>query len=640
MRQGRAGVSRDTAIKQAKAARALRRDASQSQAAAKAGVNKRTVQRWLCDPGFAARLRHETLFTLGPLPAPNRLAPSTDPLDGLPPSKAWVSVHDRAVFASALHPSANDGITNNCDPETGRPGPFTPEIAASVVQIELVTAPERVAHVAAAVSAARAPDPSPHAVVIPLTLAGLQHVQGYPDDLDLLIRLATDFRAFLDVWQFRAQEVGEIQILGEVLWEAQEEFVRMTAAPEALDEHTGKSWVYFLKARKLGETTIACAYDAWVMRARDTNARAHLFSRRDDAAQELLAAVRFGLERLPAWLQLPVMGKTTHEYQLSAGPDDRRLAKAYPADRETAVENSCTHGHVDEWARMGNPRKVWQAIEPTMAGSCHIVTTGLGPTNYSSTYWRRCLAGDARHHPCFIGALARPDRTKPWLKAKRASMDEQQFRQEYPSTWEDALFGGGEFVFSSRDLDAAGEDFRGMFPSRAAYEAHWRFAPGSRKYVKAWDIGRHQDAAVGIVLDVTEDVHDVVAYRRLRGVPYPEIQHEIQIMHLAYPGMTVIEDNAAGEAVRENLDLPEHQVIGFKTTPSSKARIIQQLKIAIQGWLIKWDAVACPQLDAEMRGYQLVDDNVVQDSVMTLAIALEHAPQAHRGGRLLPIIYF
>ena len=154
----------------------------------------------------------------------------------------------------------------------------------------------------------------------------------------------------------------------------------MTAAPESRDQHTDKNWVYFLKARKLGETTIACAYDAWVMRFRDANARVHLFSRRDDAAMELLAAVRVGLERVPTWLQLPVMRATSSVYELSAGKDDRRLAKAYPADRETAVESSCTHGHVDEWARMGNPRKVWQAIEPTMAGSCHIVTTGLGPT--------------------------------------------------------------------------------------------------------------------------------------------------------------------------------------------------------------------------------------------------------------------
>ena len=41
-----------------------------------------------------------------------------------------------------------------------------------------------------------------------------------------------------------------------------------------------------------------------------------------------------------------------------------------------------------------------------------------------------------------------------------------------------------------------------------------------------------------------------------------------------------------------------------------------------------------------MRGYQLEDDNLVQDPVITLAIAVEHAPQAHHGGRIRPVIYF
>ena len=611
----------------AKAAKALRAGGSEPEAARAAKRDKRTIQRWKLDPAFAALVRNETLITVGHLPEPDGLPPSTDLLGGLPPSKAWVSVHDVAVLGSALHPSADASVTNNRDPDSGRPGPFTAEVAASIVQVELVSAPERIAAIREALAAERLPDDDTDAVIVPLTLAGLYQVQRNPDDLDLLIRAATSFRAFLDAWQFTDEETGQNRVLGKVLWPAQQEFVRITAAPAAR-EHTGKGWVFFLKARKLGETTIACAYDAWVMRFRDVNARVHLFSRRDDAAQELLASVECGLERLPAWLQLPVTRRTTHVYELRAGKDDRRLAKAYPADNETGVESSCTHGHVDEWARMGNPRKVWQAIEPTMAGSCHIVTTGLGPTNYSSTYWRRCLAGDARHQPCFIGALTRPDRTQAWLKAKRASMDEQQFRQKYPSTWEDALSGGGEFVFRARDLDAAGTDFYGLGPAK----------PG-RKYVKAWDIGRYQDAAVGIVLDITEDVHDVVAYRRLRGVSYPEIQREIEAMHKAYPGITAIEKNAAGGAVLENLNLPEHELAGFTTTKSSKARIIQQLKLQMQGWLLKWDPEACSQLDAEMRGYQLPDDNVVQDSVMALAIALELAPQAHLG-RVLPVIYF
>jgi len=100
----------------------------------------------------------------------------------------------------------------------------------------------------------------------------------------------------------------------------------------------------------------------------------------------------------------------------------------------------------------------------------------------------------------------------------------------------------------------------------------------------------------------------------------------------------VIEDNAAGQAVRENLNLPEHQVLGFTTNRSSKARIIEQLKIAVQNWTIKWDPEAVPQLNAEMRGYQLPEANVEEDSVVALAIALEHAPHAYQGGRVLGVI--
>jgi hypothetical protein len=622
----------------AKAARVLRAGGSEAEAARAATRDKRTIQRWKQEPLFAAQVRDETVITVGYVPAPDQPVASGDLLDGRPGSRAWVSVEDGSIIGAALHPLADVAVTTNRDPDTGRPGPFTPAVAASVVAVELVATHEQAQEIAGALAGGHAPDRRPGAVVVPLTYAGLVHVQRDPDDLELLIRIATDFRAFLDLWRFTDQETGQVRLLGEALWPAQEEFVRMTDAAEARDAHTDKNWVYFLKARKLGETTIACAYDAWVLRFRDPNARVHLFSRRDDAAQELLAVVRDGLDQLPAWLQLPVTRSTTHQYVLRAGRDDRRLAKAYPADRETAVEASCTHGHVDEWARMGDPRKVWQAIEPTMAGSCHIVTTGLGPTNYSSEYWRRCLAGDTRHRACFIGALNRPDRTSAWLAAQRQAMDEQQFRQEYPSSWEDALSGGGEFVFRSRDLDHASEDHRGMFDSRTDYELHWQFKPGSRKYVTAWDIGRHQDAAVGIVLDVTEDVHDVVAYQRLRGATYPEIQRAIETMHRAYPGITAIEKNAAGGAVLENLDLPEHELIGFTTTATSKARIIQQLAIAVQNWLMKWDPALCPQLESEMRGYQLPDDHVVQDSVIALAIALEHAPSAHSTGRILAVI--
>jgi hypothetical protein len=160
-----------------------------------------------------------------------------------------------------------------------------------------------------------------------------------------------------------------------------------------------------------------------------------------------------------------------------------------------------------------------------------------------------------------------------------------------------------------------------------------------RKYVKAWDIGRHRDAAVGIVLDVTDERHDVVWYGRYREVRYPDLQAEIERVHRSYPGLTFVEKNGPGEAVLENLNIPEHEREGFATTGASKPRILSNLKIATENQLIAWDPVECHQLDTEMRGYQIPDDHVVQDSVITLAIAESCAGEAHiRTGRVIGVV--
>lgn len=440
-------------------------------------------------------------------------------------------------------------------------------------------------------------------------------IKNDPVKLQTLVKCAAPggFREFLNHWHFRNQNTGEIAILGEILWAGQEKFVEAVETEDKL---------YALKARKLGYTTIECAWDAYVARFRDVNARVHLFSRRQASANELLEAVVFGLKRLPAWMQLPVSSANKDEVRLYANANDERIIKAYPADEDTAVEATCSHGHVDEWARMGNPRRVWQAIEPSMAGSCHIITTGMGPANFPASFWRKTMAGDSGFKDFFMSALERSDRDAKWLEKKRLSMEEKEFRQEYAMSWKDALFGGGEFVFSSAILDRAHVDAYGP-----------QLAADGRKYVKAWDVGRHNDAAVGVVLDVTEDVVDVVHYIRLRGVPYPELQRRIEAVHEVYPGLTVIEKNSAGEAVMENLDIPDHELEGFNTSAVSKARILKGLVIAFQGETLKYKGDAWPQLDAELRGYQIPDDQIVQDSVMALAIGFDYVGKTHLRGR-------
>jgi hypothetical protein len=431
------------------------------------------------------------------------------------------------------------------------------------------------------------------------------------------------FREFLNYWQFLDQDTGTVRILGETLWPAQEEFVR--AAVE-------NPWVFYLKARQLGESTMACAFDGYVLRVRDRNGRVHVFSRRDDEAKDLLKIVRFGMDGLPSWLSLPLSRESANEVVWAAGEDDRRLLHAYPTGKATGRGATCGHAHIDEWAIMEDPQGVWAAVEPSISkesGSCHLVTTGMGPTNYSSAYWETCEKGEGAHYPCFIPALnSRPDYSPEFLRRKKSTMDNQAYRSEYPETWRDAISGGAHFFFLAKHLDMAGVDALGLQPAKPKHN-----------YIKAWDLGL-KDASVGICLDCTDaPMMDVVAFVYLKGVDAPVVQRNIERLHKDYPGITVIEDNNMGEWTRQSLDIPSSQLIGWHTSRPSKAKILAGLYAALGGQYLKWKPEECPQLTTEMKGYRLPDDSVVQDCVMTLAIAVEHAPAAFEGGgRIIGVI--
>lgn len=436
----------------------------------------------------------------------------------------------------------------------------------------------------------------------------INHLRDNPAHYAALLTAATDFRVFLRYWSFLDQATGRVFGLGTELWAGQEEAVAAFAT------HT-KVWE--LKARKLGLSTLEIAYDAWCARFRDTNARVHLYSRRDDAAMELLDGVKFGLERLPEWMRLPLVDINDHELTLYAGPDDRRLVKAYPASPNTAVEATCTHGHVDELDRMPFAAKTWQAIEPTMSGSAHIVTTINGPATFCAGFWRKAVTGDTEYYPLFVDALKRPGRDMAWWTKRKQSFGETETRREYPLRWEDALFGGTDFVFAGEDLDFAQEDARGPQGRHDGYV-----------YANGWDIGRHKDAAVGVTLELgSDEVVDVVHYERHRDTTYPVLQERVKYLDDLY-GATSVEANNAGEAVVENLDLPEGKVNLFTTSAKSKARIIAQLSLAFQNQKLRYDKNRWPQLDAELRSYQWDDKALVQDSVMALAIALDHLADA------------
>jgi hypothetical protein len=436
-----------------------------------------------------------------------------------------------------------------------------------------------------------------------------------------IVLCSIDFREFLNYWHFQDPESGEVKILGNELWLGQEEFVNV------IKEH---DMVFSLKARKLGYTTLACAFDGWCMRFRDKNGRVHLFSRREGAAADLVERTKFGLKRLPEYMQLPISKDSQLEFRLKASSDDERVCQGYPADENTASEQTCTHAHVDEWWRMKNPQAVWGTIQPTLTHSCHLITNGKGSIGYPADFWHAALNGASEFYPMFVGAQARPGRDESFFQNMRETMTDLMVRHEYPLTWQDALAGSNDLVFRQEHLERTK---KGAYGTRDAVPNH--------SYIKSWDIGRHMDATVGIVLDTSVRPMQVVEFYRVKNANYPMLQGLIEISHNNYPGITIIEDNNAGEAVRENLSINPREVEGWKTTKPSKALMLSQLVLAIENDEIKIPS-EYEQLHNELQTYTWEDQNITQDSVMALAIGVAKAKSRNKSripsGRIVDVI--
>lgn len=271
---------------------------------------------------------------------------------------------------------------------------------------------------------------------------------------------AQSFPHFLAWWRFRNRETGMTQSFGGLAtdiethedrfvfdWPGQSQFA------EAAAEHP---WLFALKAGKLGFTEIECAYDAWVARFRQRNARIHIFSRVDPAAKELLAIVKYGLQRLPSWMRWPVLsdqpgGDTTRSFKLQ-NPDDAddvRSIVSYPATENVAIEESAQHIHLDEFSHMRAAKELWNSVSTTAApgGTVHIVTRGAGPDPYSYELWRQAVSGQAEVYAFFVDWRGRPDRDETWYDLGLSTRTLAGQRHYAPENPEDAFAGDESNVY-------------------------------------------------------------------------------------------------------------------------------------------------------------------------------------------------
>jgi hypothetical protein len=451
-----------------------------------------------------------------------------------------------------------------------------------------------------------------HLLLSPQQLA---RIQADPELRARAIAITADFREFARLWRFRDPDTNQVISLSDP-WQGQELLI------DAMDAH---AFLDILKSRKLGFTTLETAWDGFILMTRP-NSRVHGYSTQDDAAQDILKRVGFGLGQMPEWLRPPITRTTSHVLEIGGG-DDLRVMQVYATGAHAvAVEQRATHSDVDEWSKMLDPAQVFQDIEPTFApsGTAHILMTSKGRGHPTSKFFEKALAGDAgEFHAFFASAELAPDRDPAFFEQKIRTLGPDRAAREYPRSIAEALSAGGAQVFPSEDLAAATDDPLGPTPPQDGFS-----------YVMGVDIGRIEDPTVITILRVggKDDPVEVVHCERLRNRTAERQRKRIQELHGAYGCLVVVEDNYGGWAIREDLEIPDEAKLPFTTTNQSKPRIIENLQSMLRDRTLRWAPEAWPELHREMQLYEEDDDALIQDHVMSLAIAAAHIRQA-RGRR-------
>lgn len=328
-----------------------------------------------------------------------------------------------------------------------------------------------------------------------------------------------------------------------------------------------------------------------------------LVSRSGDLAAELLTYC------YNAATEIDDMPALTRQNQDEMGLANGSRIKSLPANRATGRGFAGRSVYLDEYAFQQYAEEIYRSISPVV-GHGGRLTVGSSPDGRGNHFFHLFSGQDggewSRHTYPWRACPAYDDE---WYARERPKYTAQMFASEYECDF--AI--SGQAVFNPDDIAACPIGWLGLQPPSP-----------SRRYLSAWDIGRRQDATVGITFEVLGEECQIVAFERLLGVPYPVIQAKIEARSRAYRGETWVESNGVGDPVIENLTVA---VEPFTTTAKTKAQAITALALLHEKRLLKHDIA---QLRLECSLYQWNDTDLIQDCVMAAAIG---AYAMQEGGR-------
>lgn len=291
------------------------------------------------------------------------------------------------------------------------------------------------------------------------------------------------------------------------------------------------------------------------------------------------------------------------------------------ADNYDAIRGEGIHFLVvDEAAMM--PRAAWEeALRPTLSdtqGRALVLSTPKG-RNWFWELW--CRGQDAERYPGWA-SWQFPTSQSPYvatdeLREAEQSLPHDVWRQEYEA----------EFL----------EDSAGVF-------RHWRQCehgelldmPDNRSTIRpyciGWDVARHADASVIMVMDA-ESGH-VVAFERYLQVDYERQLSRVAELSKRYNGAPVLMDATHGSigdpllSQAQRMDIP---ATGFEFTNQTKQQLIEFLALQMERKQIGFPVIPALRTELEVFQYELTRSGTVRysapeghhdDCVCALALAV------------------
>jgi hypothetical protein len=266
-------------------------------------------------------------------------------------------------------------------------------------------------------------------------------------------------------------------------------FKMRPAQREGLDHWLQHRYSLTLKARQIGWSTLATAFQVWWALFKDESEIIDV-SRTEREAKDLLAKSMRGYRNLPEWMRKRVraVSDTQTEVVFSNGS---KIA-SHPSASDPARGSSASLIIVDEWAFLPNPEDAWASIEPVadIGGRIIGLSTANGWGEFFHSLWSEAKAGRNSFQTQFYGWDAVSERDADWYASKQASLPAWQLAQEYPSNEREAFIQSGRNVLDQDVIDrieCVEPDVGHLTETSIAGGRDWFFMRGANDVLSVWE---------------------------------------------------------------------------------------------------------------------------------------------------------